>query len=253
MGKLKAFVGLHGKQDNLLVQKEKLKYLLLRIFGKSSFMGNGLNKAVVVKTPHGLFCCRKNKNDLHIISPHYEFEGMEIFKDLLKHSQVVFDVGSHIGKYSIMSAKLNPGAEVYAFEASKDNFEILSKNKKVNQLKNLYVMNKALSDKVGKEKFYVSQTGLMTKESDQFRFVETETIDNFLQKNKIEQIDLIKIDVDGNELKILKGAKKSLAKGKIKNIIIEIDGKNESHIRSLFSKLGYSVKQILNNNYLVTK
>jgi len=253
MGKVRAFFGLNGKENNLGIQKEKLKFLISKLSGKMVFMGNGMEKGAIITTPYGLYYCRKNKNDLHIISPHYEFEEVEVFRDLLKNSKIVFDVGSHIGKYSIMSSKLNPNAKVYSFEGAKDNFKILSMNKKINHLNNLYVINKALSNKIGKEKFYLSQTGLMTKKSNNFKMVETETLDNFLGKSRIGYIDLIKIDVDGSELDVLKGARKALSKGIIKNIIIEVSPKTKKEAMSLFSKYGYSTLEILNDNYLATK
>ena len=52
--------------------------------------------------------------------------------------------------------------------------------------------------------------------------VETVTIDQYCQKNSIEEIDLLKIDVQGNEIKVLKGAERMLAKNKIKLIFTEI-------------------------------
>lgn len=253
MGKINTFLGLHGKQNNLLVQKEKLNFLLSKVLGKSVFMGNGMEKGTIIDTPYGLFYCRKNKNDLHIISPHYEFKELEVFKDLLKNSKIIFDVGAHIGKYSIMSSNLNPKSKVYAFEGERDNAKILSINKKINHLKNLQVINKALSNRIGKVKFYLSQTGLMTTKSNNFKSVETETIDNFLEKNKIGYIDLIKIDVDGSELDVLKGARISLSKGIIKNMIIEVSQETKKEVMGLFSRYGYSVSEVLYNNYLATK
>ena len=253
MGKIRAFFRLHSKKDNLLVQREKLNFLVSRLSGKKVFMGNGMEKGAIITTPYGLFYCRKNKNDLHIISPHYEFEEIEIFKNLLKNSKIVFDVGAHIGKYSIMSSKLNPNAKVYSFEGAEDNFRILSMNKKINHLNRLHLINKALSNKIGKEKFYLSQTGLMTEKSNKFKSVETETLDNFLRKNKIGYIDLIKIDVDGSELDVLKGARKALSKGIIRNIIIEVSSKTKKEVMGLFSKYRYSVSQVLYNNYLVSR
>ena len=52
------------------------------------------------------------------------------------------------------------------------------------------------------------------------------TLDNYCSKNKINRIDLLKLDVEGNELKILDGASKMLSKNKITNIQIEFGGCN---------------------------
>jgi len=215
-------------------------------------MGKSLKNFIIIDTPYGFFYCRKNKNDLHIVSPHYEFEILRVFRKLLKNSRTVFDVGAHIGKYAIMSAGLNPSAKVYAFEGFPDNTRVLKINKEINNLHNLEIIGSALSDKIGKEKFYISQTGLMTEKSEKSEFVETETIDNFLQKNKIHFIDLIKIDVDGKEQNVLEGANRSLSQGKIKNIIIEIDINNKKEVIGVLSKNNYSISEIVPNNYLAT-
>ena len=52
------------------------------------------------------------------------------------------------------------------------------------------------------------------------------TIDNYCNENKIDRIDLLKLDVEGHELKILKGASQMLAKNKISNIQVEFGGCN---------------------------
>ena len=55
--------------------------------------------------------------------------------------------------------------------------------------------------------------------------VKTTTLDSFILKNKIKLIDILKVDVDGSELKFLQGAKNSLKRNKIKTLLIEVSAK----------------------------
>jgi len=104
--------------------------------------------------------------------------------------------------------------------------------------------------------------------------VPTITLDSFVKKNKIQSIDLLKIDIDGSEYLMLKGARKTLKKNKIKTILIEIADKKQSYKRkekkiihflrennftflkkniyfspSLFSNLKAGDYQLINNKY----
>ena len=55
------------------------------------------------------------------------------------------------------------------------------------------------------------------------------TLDNFVKKKKINSIDILKIDIEGSEYELLKGAKNTLKKNKIKIILVEIIGKKDSY------------------------
>ena len=61
--------------------------------------------------------------------------------------------------------------------------------------------------------------------------VSTITLDSFVKKNKIKSIDLLKIDIEGSEYELLKGAKNMLKRGKIKIILVEIINKKNNYIK----------------------
>jgi FkbM family methyltransferase len=117
------------------------------------------------------------------------------------------DIGGYHGFYTILAQKSGI-SEVSVFEMSKENFHELGKNLELNNLGEQVTLNsialwntdcrlKAETDRKGKSKI----TG--SKEGD----VEARTLDGALE---IEESDLIKLDVEGAELKILKGAEKIL-------------------------------------------
>ena len=108
--------------------------------------------------------------------------------------------------------------------------------------------------------------------------VPTITLDNFVKKNKIKSIDLLKVDIDGSEHLMLQGASKTLKQNKIKTILIEIADKKNNYEKkekrvlnflrknnftflkkniyfspSLFSNLKAGDYQLINNNYFKSK
>ncbi|MCX6742157.1 MAG: FkbM family methyltransferase [Candidatus Pacearchaeota archaeon] len=258
--KLQSFFRIKGvnKEGNKLIQREKRKYLWLRslsLFTKKNYysLGEGLTKPVIANS-NGLFYCREKSLDLHIISDSYEFNVKKLFENLSKESKVIVDIGANIGRYTVLGG-INSQAKIYSIEPEEDNFRILSKNVKLNNLNNIELFKIALGNKKGNAKLYkdcdsrnYGGHSLKIKRKD-FDIVKLDTFDN-LFKDKVKKIDLVKIDVEGFELDVLKGMKVFLSENKIKNIILEIDKENCSTIIALLKKYGYSVKHIMYNNYL---
>jgi FkbM family methyltransferase len=149
---------------------------------------------------------------------------------------VVFDVGAYDGCTANRYKKYFPNAVVYSFEPFRNSFQMLAENAKKNSYIN--AVNAAVSDKVGTSKFFVnsfdktnsllsseitdSYLDELTKSVDEVE-VNTITIDHFCNENKIDFIDVLKIDVQGNGLPVLKGAEKMFADKKIKMVYIEIE------------------------------
>lgn len=260
MNKPLAFFQLKGttKEDNFQIQKEKYMYLFhrfIRIFLKNIpllSMGNNLKKPSIADTGYGSFFIREKSFDLHIISGFYEFKVRKLIEKLARESRVIIDIGANIGKYSILASKINSDARIYAIEPERNNFDLLNKNIKLNKIKNIFPIKVALSNKKGTSKLYKSKTNfgghsLKHKRKD-FEYVKTDTLNNLF--NKLNYIDLIKIDAEGYEFEILKGARKLLSEKKIKNIIIEIN--DMKNIKNLLESYGYKLERVQYNNYLAT-
>jgi FkbM family methyltransferase len=260
MNRLTALIKLKGnsKKDNYLIQKEKIKYLFNRTFREFIdipyfTMGESLSRDVVAKNSYGLFLCRKYTYDLHIISDSYEFDVGVLLTSILKKSKVFVDIGANIGKYSILASKLNPNARIFAIEPSKENNVILMKNKNMNKIRNLKIKKLALNDKKGDVKLYLASKNkgghsLKKIHPGKFEIVNGDTFDNLFSK-ELDIIDLVKIDAEGNEFKILIGMNKFLSERKIKNILIEI---NDKETKVLLETYGYSLRNIQYNDYLAT-
>src|ERR1017187_5671711 len=91
----------------------------------------------------------------------YMAAEVEIKEELFRYFSTdkvinIFDIGSCEGEDSIKYSLMFPNSKVYSFEPLKSNFEKAKKNIENYQLKNIYLFNEALSNKVGETDFYVS-------------------------------------------------------------------------------------------------
>ena len=181
------------------------------------------------------FYCRINKDDFKIMTIH---EDDIITRFTPKEGDIVIDIGAHIGLYTIISSKrVGANGKVVAIEADPENFEMLTSNIKLNQLTNVIPLNYAVYSKETKLKLYLpSGESGFTKYNTimpnwintQEKFVEVNanTLDYLLQLNKIrqEEVNWIKIDVEGAEFEVLKGATNVLSKSKDVAILMELHG-----------------------------
>ena len=145
----------------------------------------------------------------------------------LKSGMVCLDIGANIGYYACLEANaVMEDGMVYAIEASPKNFQMLQKNVGLQKNSNIESFNFACGDEEGKVTFLTSDRSNWSKILDDdtiFEYkdkiifednVEQKTIDSFINEKKINRIDLIRMDTEGYEYKILKGMKKTIAKFK---------------------------------------
>lgn len=151
----------------------------------------------------------------------YEEYESELMLRSLRRAQgtsTAVDVGANIGYYTLLLAKVCK--KVYAFEPDKECFEILKKNIEENKLKNVTLINKAVSDKKGKVNFVVDKNNFGNSRIKSQRdchvakpprndvLIGTVKLDDEVK----ERVDLIKIDTQGWEPKVIAGAKRIIKK-----------------------------------------
>jgi len=192
-----------------------------------------LRKFKIPKYNYEFYC--RNSDDFHMMVAH-ELDIIERnFSP--KEGDVVIDVGAHIGPYTLKASKrVGLNGKIIAIEADPENFDILNRNIQLNKLTNVIALNYAAyskEDKIrlyllkGKESSYTKYNTVMTdRAGNEKRFVEVQanTLDYLLQSNGIkhEQVNWIKIDVEGAEFDVLKGAKDILSKSNNISLLIEI-------------------------------
>jgi FkbM family methyltransferase len=206
-------------------------YKSLKFFG----VGNSMLLKVSVPKYNYKFYCRVNNEDYTFMTGH-EDEIEEHFTP--KGGDTVVDVGAHAGHYTLISSKrVGANGKIVAIEADPSNFEILNRNIKLNKLTNIIPLNYAAYSKQTKLKLYlpVEESGFSiyntimvnrAKPEEKFIEVNANTLDYLLQQNGIRNANWIKIDVEGAEFEVLKGAHNILSNSKDIALLIEIHGKD---------------------------
>jgi len=140
-----------------------------------------------------------------------------IYTEILKRGMRVVDVGAHVGYYTLLASKrVGDKGMVYAFEPNPYNFAILKYNVNLNTKRNIKLYNLALGDQEGEILFChdVKRSNLSRIIFDNKECygrtirVRQTTLDNIIGD---ETVDVIRMDVEGYEYRILKGAKKILS------------------------------------------
>ena len=204
----------------------------------------------------------------------FEKEILKILKNEKK--LVIFDVGCYRGVFTktMLNLVKKRKYKFYLFDINKNVKKYIASLLK---LRNIYYNEIALSNKNGIANYYYnsffesagSSLSSIVKNDAKWNFsrklifkilfqsskdfikyqVSTITLDNFIKKNEIQSIDVLKIDIEGSEYELLKGAKATLKNNKVKIILVEIIGK-----KNLYDK---KEKKILNflkkRNYTLIK
>lgn len=184
-----------------------------------------------------------------------EINTKKFFVDIIKPDFNIIDAGAQIGMYSVLFSKLAVNGNIYAFEPT-DTINMLDKNLKYNDCKNVHLQNIALSNKDGN---YIDKIFKVWSQNiiDEKEFYFT-TIDTFVDKNKLK-IDLIKIDVDSYDFEVLQGSKKILTE---QNPLVLVELNHALEKRSykpsdaiiFMESIGYKISKIYDlENYLFIK
>lgn len=202
----------------------------------------------------------------------YESENVKFIKIQCKPGMVVIDIGAHLGVIAMsISHSLNNAGKIYAFEPTPNTFSLLCRIVKLNKCSTIIPINKAVSDRNETLSFYIdnnlgSNANSLVSKNERNRQsidVETITIDQFVTENKINKIDFLKIDAEGSELSVLKGAIKTLKNHKplailaIHPRLISNNGDNIKDIYLLLKSLNYNIylkeKEIDQDQFIMTK
>jgi FkbM family methyltransferase len=244
------YLGLRASLKIDLSKKLRNRLIKQNIFNFNDFLYKSINflgldntillKIKVPKYAYSMYC-PLNKEDFIIVTKH-EDEIIEHFNP--KQGDIVVDVGAHIGRYTIIASKrVGENGKVIAIEAHPGNYEMLNRNIKLNGLTNVMTLNYAVYSKETKIKLFlpgeksnrtIYNTLISSRATDEEKFVEVNanTLDNLLQQGGISdaEVNWIKIDVEGAELEVLKGAHDTMSNSKNITFLIEVhnveDGKN---------------------------
>ncbi|MFC6266934.1 FkbM family methyltransferase [Frigoriflavimonas asaccharolytica] len=192
----------------------------------------------------------------------YEKNEIDFLYQYLKEGDTFVDIGGNIGLFSLNASKiLEKSGEIFSFEAFLPNYNIFGENIKFNNFNNIHLENLAISDEIGKlEIFYddnennVGMASAYLKDFNKKLSVDCTTLDEFVKENKILEIKLIKIDIEGGEYKALIGMQNVLKNLKptlimeVNDIALKNANQSEAIIIELLAKIGYSKIKELSRN-----
>jgi FkbM family methyltransferase len=179
----------------------------------------------------------------------FEPDQTMTLRKFLPEGGVFFDVGANLGYFSILGATwVGPKGHVFAFEPYSPIHALLNRNVKLNRVCGIVTsvklacfsssgeMAMELGNDTGKTHLSESKNGMV-------EMVHLITLDEFVKQRAIERIDCIKIDAEGSDFEIIKGARSTIEKFR-PVIMLETDNLarfagSKSDVISLFERLGY--------------
>lgn len=178
----------------------------------------------------------------------HEFNEMRFLNRYLRPEMTFIDVGANQGEYSLFAARRVTRGSVLAFEPMTHFFERLNFNIQLNRIKNIRPFKMGLSDRRGEVPIYfngendLNHEGLASlftqNEDDQNQeVVRLEVLDDVSAQEGIERIDFIKIDVEGSEWAVLRGARRMLQQHR-PALMVELNDETAS-------RAGYTVDQMI--------
>jgi FkbM family methyltransferase len=188
----------------------------------------------------------------------------------LQEGMMAFDVGANIGELSLLFSRfVGSSGQVHAFEASQSTFNKLSTVCKISNYSQITLNHLAVADqeKILKLNVYSEEysgwNSLANRPLENYGInikpIDTEdiqsiTLDYYCEKNKIEFIDLLKIDVEGAEYQVMLGARSLFKNKKIRCCIFEFGattfdmGNSPKEIESFLNNCDYSISNIVKGN-----
>ena len=149
---------------------------------------------------------------------------------------VLYDIGANLGFFSVLGARLigPDGGHVYAFEPAPDNAAAIRCNAQLNGVSNVSVVAKAVSSRSGSGRLQIvddqswSKLDRYGEHPDTTSVIEVEmvAIDDFLHDGHISPPTLVKIDVEGAELEVLQGMRKTIEEH-LPAIVCELHGTHQ--------------------------
>ena len=186
---------------------------------------------------------------LHVFEP---FET-SLVRGLLRPGMTIVDAGANVGYYTLMgSAAVGPSGHVFAFEPSPYAVKKLREAIDENKIENVTIVESALGDFDGVGQLYVpdqdrgNHTPSMVAQNFPPTSIAITTLDSFLRKRGVRRVELLKLDVEGFEPNIVRGARQVLEDGTVRAILCEFNeywltanGCSSKELLTLLEDLGF--------------
>lgn len=168
----------------------------------------------------------------------------------------IIDIGGHLGFFSLYAACLNPEVPIFCFEPHEGNFTLLKEHLKLNRIKNVQPKCLAVANYQGKGELLVSKEHLnhsivyAIENTNEVQPINCITLEKIINRHRIGQVDLLKMDCEGAEFQILMDSPKSIL-DKVSSIFLEYHdwapGADHRKLKSYLEDLGFKVVDMPNH------
>lgn len=187
----------------------------------------------------------------HGLGGGWDAVSIKVWAALVKSSQVVLDIGANIGHYALVASKVNPDAEVFAFEPSRRAFEALRRNVALNGPSRIRTASVALSDMNGTALFHdlhsltavaslVPDDTLTNHTHATVYEVPVSTLSTYLAQSGVQRVDLVSIDVERHEDAVIRGMGDLLRLNRPNMLVEVLNDDAGTAIAAHFENLGYA-------------
>jgi len=205
-------------------------FMDITVAGKTFRMGFDVSRPVHATIYH----------DITLNRIPYEPEVVNILTEMLQPGDTFVDIGAHIGWFTLLGAKIvGPFGRVLSIEPNFSNYRYLKRHLEINDLNGSVRSHRvALHSKTKKTKLYLNADNdgghalwpvwnhpfnCKSAKKRKTIKIQTTTLDDLCDKEKVSRIKLVKIDTEGSEGEILKGASDLLSNKRIRHIVMEIN------------------------------
>ena len=166
------------------------------------------SNSIIFKTrTNKIIKIRRDSTDLMALTHVWLIEEYSKPEFNINKNDIVIDVGAHIGLFTLYASQFCTEGKIYSFEPMKENYELLSENIKLNNLKQVETFNLAVSNSNQKIKLYINddESGhSMFSESTHTITVNSISLKKFFDQNNIQHCNFLKLDCEGSEYEIIK-------------------------------------------------
>lgn len=194
---------------------------------------------------------------------YYEPITRALLSQLIEPGDTFFDIGAHVGFFSLCIGRCVPGARLFAFEPNPRNFHSLQENLKANGLTRICRCEPiAISDQDGTATLYLTESDMSASLMKDFQaedtkqigstIVETCSLDSYLKSVGVEQRMIIKVDIEGHEPAFFRGAAGTLERYR-PDLVLEVLYDLDPMIVSALKSLGYRFYPITDQGLVETE
>ncbi len=176
----------------------------------------------------------------------YEFEKQTQFASLVREGDTVYDLGAHVGFYSLLASKLTGrNGHVFSFEPFPQNITSFKRHISLNRIENIKLFEAGVSRKSGEAFFENAGSSSVGKISSVSGIhIGLVSIDELIAKHEILPPKVIKMDIEGAEYDALRGAEQTLQTYAPAILFATHSGQLRSDCIGFLEGLGYSVKPV---------